>query len=245
MVQDIYRSMAQTTSVTPAATISTKTTTTSKMKGNFLPALTGGFQLFNAFQEFNAPDVDYDVLQLSATQKELEASNLELNIEQEANFLREQFIEQVGAAQHGAARRGVKVGEGNIQENIEESAGNVGKDIQTARGNVEFKAGLLRSAADRYRSAAEGVKEVNYWNRVGGLAENLGKAAQSFSLITGGGIGKDGTIPADKKIPQKKKAVKKKKKKSIMGPDPVSGKAPTTSYTVVDEAIVQPNVLNI
>ncbi len=132
---------------------------------NALESITGGLGLYKAYQEFTAPDIDYDILQLSAEQKEIEADNLVLQVEQEANLLREEFIQAVGSAQYGAARRGVKVGVGDVQQNIEESAGAVGKDIQTIRENTEFQAGQLRSKGKRLKTAAKYQKQIGGYQR--------------------------------------------------------------------------------
>ena len=140
--------------------------------------LNTGIQGFRAYAELTAPDVDYDILQLQAEHRELAADSLELQVEQEANRLREQFAENVGSAQYGAARRGVKIGEGDIQQNIEDSAMDVGKDIQTAKGNVEFKKKQLKSEADRLKLGADWVRNMEPSRKIGRTASILGDEAQ-------------------------------------------------------------------
>jgi len=149
-----------------------------------IPMLTGALQVYGAFQELNAPDINYDILGLSATQKELQADNMELEVEQEANRLREEYIQAVGSAQYGAARRGVKVGEGNIQEDIEESAGAVGKDIQTQRKNLEYKKGQLKRGASRLRTAQEAQKEIGQYERIGRAASGIRGAMSDYQKTT-------------------------------------------------------------
>ncbi len=141
-----------------------------------VPTLTGAIKASKGMFDIFAPNVDYDVLEMQSGYLEDQASNLELQVQQQANYLREQYLETMGSAEYGAARRGVKVGEGNIQENIEESAGNVGKDIQTAKENVKFKAGQLRSSAKSYKIAAEGSKNIS-------LTEKIGKTASTLDSI--------------------------------------------------------------
>ena len=150
------------------------------MEDKWRGMLSGGLGALTSFSEMNAPDIDYDVLQLTATQKELQADNLELQVELRANMLREQFLEAVGTAQHGAARRGVKLGEGDIQKDIEQSSGEVGKDIQTARESAKFKADSSRREAKRLRSAAKYQAEYSHYGRIGSFGKGLFGLGKAF-----------------------------------------------------------------
>ena len=123
-------------------------------------------KVFGSFSDLLAPDIDYTVLQMNATQKKLEADNLELQVQQQADLLREQFSETVGQAKSSATMRGVKVGEGNIAQDIEGSSIAMGKDIQTAKGNAKYKSNQLRRTAQLYEAGAEGSKEVNRYSRI-------------------------------------------------------------------------------
>jgi len=142
-----------------------------------IPKLTDVPGLYNSFLEFTTPQVDYNVLQSDASVLEAQALELESQVEQEANRLRESFAESVGTAEYGAARRGVKVGEGDIQTNIEESAGAVGKDIQTARGNVAYKGKQLRDKAGRIKKYADRKRTEKYLGLGSGY---LGQAAKNL-----------------------------------------------------------------
>jgi len=126
-----------------------------------MPTLLGSFQMLRGLSGLMSADVDYNILQRQANQKELEADNLDVQIEQQANMLRQQFIKAVGSATYGGARRGVKVGEGNLAQDIEQSAINVDKDIQTGRENVAFKKNILKSQARQLRSTASATADMN------------------------------------------------------------------------------------
>lgn len=182
-----------------------------------MPMLTGAIQSFKAYQELTAPDIDYDILNLQAEDKDLRAEAIKNQVEEEANFMRAEFIEAVGAFKYGAARRGVKVGEGNVSQNIEMSSKAMGKDIQKMRGMAEFKAGQLRAEGRRLRIGARGVREIGRAEKIAAGAESIGKAAAAFRKGFGSQAGEKkastdiaerGLITIDTK---KRKPMKKKK----------------------------------
>ena len=112
--------------------------------------------------DFFTPDINVALLRDAATYKELEAGALEVQVEQQANLMREDFMKRVGSYEAGAARRGVKVGEGSVQQNIEASAGALGEDIQTARKNVKLRGKQLKSSAKRLRTGAGNYEALGY-----------------------------------------------------------------------------------
>jgi Zn-dependent protease with chaperone function len=112
--------------------------------------------------DFFTPDINVAVLRDTARYRELEADALQLKVEQEANLIREQFLQSVGAFQAQGARRGFKVGEGDIQKNIETSAENLSEDIQTARGSAKNKAEQLRNSASRLKQGASNYELLGY-----------------------------------------------------------------------------------
>ena len=130
---------------------------------------------YSAYKSFTGPDINYDILKLRENQKELEAQDVELKTQQAANNLRDQFSEAAGGYQYGTARRNIKVGEGSAGQNIENSARDLGIDEQTMTGNAKFKADQLRAEGDRLGSAADSQREVNKWERLGGLMNSLTK----------------------------------------------------------------------
>ena len=146
-----------------------------------MPSLLSGVAYgYQAIKEWNAPDIDYDILNLKAEDREIRAQELKMQVEQDANSLRQQFAQAVGTYQHGAATRNVKVGEGSAGDNVEKSAKEVGTDIQKMRGNAEFKADQLRSEAERIRTAATNAKEINSWERTAKTFGSLGKMVGAF-----------------------------------------------------------------
>lgn len=142
--------------------------------------VSGGLHLYKAYQDLNAPDIDYDVLRLSADQKNLEADSVLVEVEQEANAIREHFLESVGTYKAMKARRGVKVGAGDIAANLERSAMAEGEDIQTIRENAKFRAQQLRARGKQYKVGAEDQKEIGYWERLGKSTEGVQGAIKSF-----------------------------------------------------------------
>ncbi len=138
----------------------------------------GGAQIFKTVQNLTAMDVDYETLKLDAGFKENQALNIEFQAQQEANYLRDQFTEQVGNYQYGTARRNVKIGEAG--SNIEDSSRDLGIDMAKIKGNADFKAQQLRAEADRIRAGAEGIHATNMWNRIGGLFDGFNKTVEIF-----------------------------------------------------------------
>lgn len=99
----------------------------------------------SAFAEMAGSYLNYSALRTEAMQLGVQASNIELQAQQQANMLREQFISNVGTYQYGAARRGISVGSGSVRSNVESSAMNMGEDIRRAGKNAQMKASALRS----------------------------------------------------------------------------------------------------
>jgi len=162
--------------------------------------------LYKASLDYNAPDVDYDILQLKARDKELQAEELRVQVEQDANNLREQFNQAVGDYQYNTARRGVKVGEGSAAKNVEESAINVGKDVRTARDTAENQAGMLEQDANRIRKAADAAKDMNKSKRE---AEMWGDIANAGNALM--------SVNWDNMSPKKTPTVPKKEQDSTFG----------------------------
>ena len=75
------------------------------------------------------------------------ANQIKLQAEQRSNMLMQSFNKAIGSAQYGAARRGVKAGEGSVMRNIEMSARDLGTDLDMSRKNAASKAGAMRTQA--------------------------------------------------------------------------------------------------
>lgn len=171
----------------------------------------GAGQIFSTISNLTAMDVDYEKLKLQANYQDMKAENIQLQTTQQANYLREQFTENVGTYQYGTARRNVKVGEAG--SNVEDSARALGMDIQKMQGNADWQKNLLQMDADRLRMGAEDIKTINMWNKIGGAFGDLGKIANiagqlDFSKETKDVIGPELPPPGkDKKVTQTPKNV--------------------------------------
>ena len=145
--------------------------------------LGGTSKLIGGIKDFTAPDIDYDILNLKAGQKENQALQLEVQATQIANRLREQFSESVGGYQYGAARRGVKVGEGSAMANIEQSAKALGKDVNQLDTNAKRMSGTLRREAKGIRQYAGKMKEVGDTQKMFNLIDSIAGSFKTFSSI--------------------------------------------------------------
>jgi hypothetical protein len=101
-----------------------------------------------------------------------QASQIQLQAEQRSNQLLAGFNKAIGTANYGAARRGVKVGEGSALKNIELSAKDLGTDLSRSRTNANMKASSVK---------AQG--RINYGNS---LAQSFGTAGSGFMSLQRG-----------------------------------------------------------
>ena len=92
--------------------------------------------------------LNWNALKTELTQYELSAQNIELQAQERANQLREQFISNVGNYQFGAAQRGVSVGSGSVRQNLESSAMSLGSDIAKQQKIADVKASSLRTQSE-------------------------------------------------------------------------------------------------
>lgn len=150
------------------------------MSMNIMSSLGTGLQMYQAFSQLSAPDVDYDILNLASAQKDIEAESVMLAVEQEANNIRENFLATVGEYSYRAARRGVKVGEGTSKLNIERSSKSLGEDVQELRDNAKFRASQLKSKSKQYKSAAKAQQSIGQWERLGQVSRSASSFASSF-----------------------------------------------------------------
>lgn len=130
----------------------------------------GGITGFgSAFASMAGSMLNYQALKTEAMQLGVQASNIELQAQQQANALREQFISNVGTYQYGAARRGVSVGSGSVRSNIESSAMNVGEDIRRAGKNASMQASALRTQAKIARKRASAQRFSSIMGGISGM----------------------------------------------------------------------------
>lgn len=164
----------------------TKTTTKMELSyglDNAMPLLNVGVGAWKTITEWNAPDINYELLSLKKRQAENQAKALELNTSEQANSLMQQFNQAVGSYQYGTARRNVKVGEGSSAQNIESSSRDLGMDIQKMKGNTKFKTDALRAQADMYGQAMEDQKAITQAQKIGGLFDNIAELAGVFGTF--------------------------------------------------------------
>jgi len=145
---------------------------------NLNTTLLGGSKIASTVLNFTAMDVDYEKLKLQADYQDNVASNMQLQSQQQANLMREQFSEAVGGYTYGQSRRHVKVGEGG--GNIEMSSEAFGKDIAQLQKNAAYQADLLRVDANRIRAGAESIKDAKFWYKISDLISGFGAAGAVF-----------------------------------------------------------------
>jgi hypothetical protein len=148
-----------------------------------MPSLLGSAgSLYAGIYKYNRPNINYDILNLRADYKDIQAEQQLARMEQEANILRKQFNQAAGSHTYGAVRRNVKAGEGGAAQNLEMSARDMGEDIYTMRRNADFQARQLRGEAEMLRQGADDLQEVNKWERLGGLFAGISDAATQFGI---------------------------------------------------------------
>lgn len=119
--------------------------------------------------------LDYNMLKTQNAYDRVQASQIELQAQQQMNQLREQFNNSVGNYQYNASVRGVKAG--GLNSTFEMSAKNFGEDMNIINTNAKFKADALRVQArinDRYATA----------NLIGGVAGALSKLSGNLSDLS-------------------------------------------------------------
>ena len=85
--------------------------------------------------------IDYSLFDVENDNLKLQASQIELQAQQEINQLREQFNNSIGNYQSNTAAKGLKYG----GDGLEISAKNLGEDINTLETNAAFKTNALKT----------------------------------------------------------------------------------------------------
>jgi hypothetical protein len=152
----------------------------SQAKTNYYTA--GAQKMAGGFAQIVGSSINYSLLKTDLKQLETSAQNIELQAQERANILRQQFISSIGNYQFGAAQRGVSVGSGSVLSNLESSAMNVGQDVQKAKKSADLQASALRSQARILKSRG---KFQHTQNVIGGLS-NIGSGI--MSMYTGSGV---------------------------------------------------------
>lgn len=95
--------------------------------------------------EISGSVINYNALKTQNAYNKVQASQIELQAQQQMNQLREQFNNAVGNYQYNAATRGVKAG--GLNSTLEMSAKNLGEDMKIINNNSRFKSDALRTQA--------------------------------------------------------------------------------------------------
>ena len=147
-----------------------------------LSSLAGGA---SAFAQIAGGMMDYKALKTNARALKVQANSIELQAKQRANYLREQFIGAIGSYQFSAANRGVSVGSGSVQQNIESSAIGVGKDIQKAQKVAQMQASALRTQA---KLAKIQGKTAMVTGVIGGISSLAGAVGNYYTGVELGNL---------------------------------------------------------
>ena len=131
----------------------------------------------SAFAKMASGYLDYSALKTDAYSLQVQANNIELQAQEKANMLREQFIQSLGSYQLNAAQRGVSLSSGSVRNNMESSAMGLGKDISKIKKNAMFEANALRAQA----SNKKGLAKSQLWNGFAGSMASLSGAFSSYA----------------------------------------------------------------
>lgn len=91
--------------------------------------------------------INYNALKSDLKNKMLQADSIELAAKQQANQIREQFLQSAANYSYNAARRGISVNSASVQSNLQGSAEAMGKDIQRMQQNAYLEASAMRTQA--------------------------------------------------------------------------------------------------
>lgn len=150
-----------------------------------LQEMAGYAQAGAAFSQFVGGFIDYSMLKTQNAFKEVQADTLILQAQQRANALRSQFNDIAGQVKYSAARRGVKVDEGSVAKNLEESAINVGQDVQTMKSNTKARANALRRQVEVNRRLGKAGLFSSILGSVGQGMQAYGSFSKAGSIRNG------------------------------------------------------------
>ena len=91
--------------------------------------------------------INYSALKGDIRNYYIQANNVELAAKQQANQIRQQYIQTAANYSYNAARRGISVNSASVRSNLEGSAEAMGKDIQRLEQNAYLEANALRAKA--------------------------------------------------------------------------------------------------
>jgi len=116
-------------------------------------------QYYNLSSAFNlfASGINYNVLQGNFDALTTNAEAIEVQAQQRANQLRDNFISNLGEYKYTATKRGIKTSSGSVKANIEGSAKDLGIDIERTKKTAKTKADIQRKKAGLYQSMQTGT----------------------------------------------------------------------------------------
>ena len=132
----------------------------------------------SAFAQLASGYTNYSALNTDAYSLRVQANNIELQAQEKANMLREQFLQSLGAYQLNAVQRGVSLSSGSVRDNMESSAMGLGNDISKIKKNAMFEANALRAKA----SINKGLAKSAMWSVLGGTMSSLGNAFMAYDM---------------------------------------------------------------
>lgn len=137
-------------------------------KADFKEKMSWGMSMASQFSALGSMIDTYQADRLNADQA-YTVSALELQALQQANQVRQQFINAMGNTIYGAQRRGVRVSSANVRDNLMRSSEALGKDVQTLYQNVQAKADVLRAREKMNKSRAKYGLMTNVLNQLSNI----------------------------------------------------------------------------
>lgn len=156
--------------------------------------MASGFaSMANAYINYGALRTAAGNYKIQATDKFIEADQVELQAQEQANSLRKEFIGAIGNATYNAAARGVKVSSANLQQNIERSAGEMDEDIRKTKKSAGMQADTLRMQGQSLRTQAKMAKQGAKSALVSGVLGGISDLALGYGIYNSGT--KSGKVP--------------------------------------------------
>lgn len=138
--------------------------------------------LASGFAQVAGGAVNYNALRTDAYGLGVQADSVELQAEQQANLLREQFIGAMGNALYGSTRRGVRASSNFVSDNIARSSEDLGKDIALNQKNARMQADALRSQAKIMKRRGKAQMVGAAMSGISSLASAVGYGIKGYEL---------------------------------------------------------------
>ena len=167
--------------------------------------MASGFaSMANAYINYGALRTAAGNYNIQATDKFIEADQVELQAQEQANSLRKQFIGAIGNATYNAAARGVKVGSANLQQNIQRSAGELDEDIRKSKKSAGMQADTLRMQGKTLQTQAKMAKVGARSALVSGVLGGISDVAMGYNIYKSGSENMGGTKTGKIEVPTRK-----------------------------------------